>query len=754
MAVSYRRRAAELCDARAERRPLALELWRQVFAAAGDEQPGAPSSATWCADDPAGLGSTWRRSRVGTGGARPRPAPRLRGGRDALPRPRRRAAPAPRRADRRRRLGARHDDLLRLDRGGRRPRAAGRALSRAGATAQATAELPASTCAPAALELARGRRARSPRSCSARPRAVARATSGRASGWPAPAPRRRAGRSGRGARRGGRAVRQRRQSLRRRCASCRTSAPRWARSRPRARAALERALSLRPDDVCRCCTTWPACTTQAATGRAPSSCATARSAWQGPTRRRELLLEIGGIEESQRRDDAAALAAYERVARDRARLAGRARGVRAAAPQGPAHGGAARRPPAAASTASPPAGPQARRSSLEIAQLAEQAGEGTRRGCIAAYRDALAIDRRQRRRARRDRARWPRQPGAGTRWSRPSAPRPRRPANLRSWRTRCRSSRRGPSWPRSRLKQIAQRPRQEREGRAARATWPSSTRPAARQRRRRGAHLPRALAARRRRRGRRSARCVACSRPTAAGPSWPRARARARHGPGRGRRAPGRAAPPARRAPPRPPGKLARGGAGLRGRASSGARARPTSRRRSTALEELYEQLGRDATCCASSSCAPRPPSDRPRARRAVRPHRRAQEQPRRHRRRARRVHAAFIADPANRDLHRDGDALLQRRALGGGDGALRRARSRSSRAASRAPTASAICTRAAARSSSSTSASSARPRRSYQQVIELDPTTTTALKLPRGDLRAAERLARADQGLREARRR
>ena len=55
MAIAYRRRAAELADTRAAQPARALELWRQIFTAAGDEQSERAIEGYLLDADPAGL---------------------------------------------------------------------------------------------------------------------------------------------------------------------------------------------------------------------------------------------------------------------------------------------------------------------------------------------------------------------------------------------------------------------------------------------------------------------------------------------------------------------------------------------------------------------------------------------------------------------------------------------------------------------------------------------------------------------------
>ena len=200
---------------------------------------------------------------------------------------------------------------------------------------------------------------------------------------------------------------------------------------------------------------------------------------------------------------------------------------------------------------------------------------------------------------------------------------------------------------------------------------------------------------------------------------------------------------------------------------SSTARPRPCRRTRAcssaspsnpVALGRARGALRADSAAIASSpACSRRAPRRRPiRSARgaAVRARRDAAREPRRHRRRARRVHRRVRRrSDQPRRVHRDGARLLQGRALGRGDAALReRDRARRERRR-RARTGSAICTRAAATSSSTSSARSTPRSASYQKVVEVDSQPAGRGEDPRGAVQAARRLAAADRRVREARR-
>ncbi|HTE53589.1 MAG TPA: hypothetical protein VK698_22190 [Kofleriaceae bacterium] len=320
LALSYRRRAAELCDARAEAPALALDLWRQVSAASpngGDDQAERAIERMLLRDDPTGLVAHLeavsrrdrRRESASLGHASAVAEGRCRDLVGAL-RLRRAALTAD--GD----LIARHADLLRLARRARdRPQLADlyRDLADAQTDGPHMAEVQSALlCAAGALHLVlnqhRSAEELFQRAVRAEPRDLT-------------------------ARIGLAAVMRRTQRsadlaavLSELADLCVNEANQFdvlreladvsagpLGDRTRARAALERALELRPEDGQALHDLARLCDQERDWGRAVELRHRAVALATGDERVAELLLEIGGIEESQRRDDAAALAAYDRV---------------------------------------------------------------------------------------------------------------------------------------------------------------------------------------------------------------------------------------------------------------------------------------------------------------------------------------------------------------------------------------------------------------------------------------------------------
>ena len=333
LALSYRRRSAELCDARAQLPAAALELWRQVFGAApaGDDQSQRAIERLLLRDDPPGLAAfleaVSRRDRRHESATLRRAA--------AVAETRCRDLAAAQRL-RRAALTAdgdvviRHDDLLRLTRrvhdraqlaelyrelaeaqGDERTDAKARGKERNG---QSTNGLVASVYlfAAGSLELVLGQHRRAEELFQ---RAARRAPGDLSSRIGLAALMRRTNRPSELA-----VVVAEMIDL------CANEGNRFdllrelgeiysgpLADRPRARAALERALEIRPDDVQVLHDLARLCDQERDWSRAVELRHRAAAATSDPPRLAELLLEIGGIEESQRRDDAAALAAYDRV---------------------------------------------------------------------------------------------------------------------------------------------------------------------------------------------------------------------------------------------------------------------------------------------------------------------------------------------------------------------------------------------------------------------------------------------------------
>jgi tetratricopeptide (TPR) repeat protein len=319
LALSYRRRAAELCDARAESPELALDLWRQVHAAAaasGDDQAERAIERLLQRDPPglvAHLEAVSRRDRRSESATLRRAAAlaetRSRDLAGAL-RLRRAALTADGDA-----IG-RHADLIRLTRRAR-DRAQLAELYRELADAQAKDEagaLAASAllCSAGALELVRGQHHQAEELF----RRAVRGAPGDLT-----------------ARVGLASLMRRTQRpselavvLTELCDLCASDAVRFdllrelaevsagpLADRPRARVAYERALEIQPDDGQVLHELARLCDQERDWGRAVELRRRAVDLAGDDARVAELLLEIGGIEESQRRDDAAALAAYDRV---------------------------------------------------------------------------------------------------------------------------------------------------------------------------------------------------------------------------------------------------------------------------------------------------------------------------------------------------------------------------------------------------------------------------------------------------------
>ncbi|HKE20125.1 MAG TPA: hypothetical protein VKB80_34865 [Kofleriaceae bacterium] len=322
MAMSYRRRAAELCDARADAPALALDLWRQVYAdpsasagpsPAGDDQAERAIERHMMAGDPAGLAAhleavARRDRRLETAMLRRASAVAETRCRDLAGALRLRRAALTADGD----VVARHVDLVRLARRAHdRPQLAElyRELADAHENSRVAGAL---LCACGALELVLGQHRRAEEVFH---RAARRSPDDFA------------------ARAGIAAIMRRSQRpadlavvLDELIALCASEGNRFELlrelsalsagplgDRARARAALERMLTLRPDDVQVLHDLARLCDQERDWARAVELRQRAVELAPDTARVGELLLEIGGIEESQRRDDAAALAAYNRV---------------------------------------------------------------------------------------------------------------------------------------------------------------------------------------------------------------------------------------------------------------------------------------------------------------------------------------------------------------------------------------------------------------------------------------------------------
>ena len=315
LALSYRRRAAELCDSRAEAPQLALDLWRQVHAdpAAGDDASGRAIERYLVRDDPVGLAGhleavARQDRRVETAMLRRASAVAETRCRDLASALRLRRAALTADGD----VIARHDDLLRLTRRANdRVQLAElyRELADAHEDPQVSGVL---LCAAGALEMVIGQMRRAEELFQ---RAAALSAADFAARVGLASILRRVQRPADLA-----AVLEelvelsasdgnRFELLRELSELC--AGPLG--DRPRARAALERMLTLRPQEVQVLHDLARLCDLERDWSRAVELRHRAVELATDTARVGDLLLEIGGIEEGQRRDDAAALAVYNRV---------------------------------------------------------------------------------------------------------------------------------------------------------------------------------------------------------------------------------------------------------------------------------------------------------------------------------------------------------------------------------------------------------------------------------------------------------
>ncbi|HWM87136.1 MAG TPA: hypothetical protein VNO33_14890, partial [Kofleriaceae bacterium] len=314
-ALSYRRRAAELCDARAETPAVALELWRQVHgdSAGGDEQSQRAIERHLLPEDPAALvghleAVARRDHRRESANLRRAAAAAETRCRDLASAVRLRRAALTADGD----VVARHHDLLRLTRRAR-DRVQLAELYRELAESQEDTQVAgALLCAAGALELVLGQHhraeemfqraaRRSPEDFTAR---VGLAALMRRTQQPAELAAVLTGMVDLSANDANRF-----ELLRELSEVCAVQLG----DRTRARAALEKMLEIRPEDVQVLHDLARLCDQERDWVRAVELRHRAVGLARDEARVAELLLEIGGIEESQRRDDAAALAAYDRV---------------------------------------------------------------------------------------------------------------------------------------------------------------------------------------------------------------------------------------------------------------------------------------------------------------------------------------------------------------------------------------------------------------------------------------------------------